>query len=187
MQIEILSVKVVTKPTKVPGKTYNSLEVAFKNLSFGGKVEGKAIMSFGATAEAYKVLALAAQGDVFDVDIIKNQAGYNDWVSAKKATGTVGAAQPASTSSMTSASTSGYTTSPKSTYETPEERAKKQVYIIRQSSLSNAIAALSVGAKAPPKVEDITKVAGIFEDFVFGTQSEVDSGLPEDMKDSEID
>lgn len=54
--------------------------------------------------------------------------------------------------------------SPKSTYETPEERAKKQVYIVRQSSITNAIALK--GNKA--SVEEIINVAKQFETFVFG-------------------
>lgn len=58
--------------------------------------------------------------------------------------------------------------SPKSTYETPEERAKKQVYIIRQSSIANAIA-LAATHKATATVENILQDAKTFEDYVLGT------------------
>lgn len=54
-------------------------------------------------------------------------------------------------------------TSPKSTYETPEERARKQVYIVRQSTINMAIA--HKGAKA--SVEEILSEAKAFEDYVF--------------------
>jgi hypothetical protein len=53
--------------------------------------------------------------------------------------------------------------SPKNTYETADERAHKQVYIVRQSSISSAIALLP---KA--KVEDILQTAKQFEEYVFG-------------------
>jgi hypothetical protein len=57
--------------------------------------------------------------------------------------------------------------SPKSTYETPEERAKKQIYIVRQSSIGSAIDMLSVGSKSPPKVDEVIAVAKQFEEYVF--------------------
>lgn len=58
-----------------------------------------------------------------------------------------------------------------STYETPEERAKKQVYIVRQSSLSNALTALAIGAKTPPKPDEVIELARKYEDYVFGKTS----------------
>ncbi len=58
----------------------------------------------------------------------------------------------------------------RSTYETPEERAKKQVYIVRQSSLSVARDNLAVGAKSPPDAESIIALARKFEAYVFDTK-----------------
>lgn len=76
---------------------------------------------------------------------------------------------------------------PKSNYETAEERAKRQVYIIRQSSLSTAVAALSVGAK---KVEpaEVIKLAKQFEAYVFDTEYDDGSimSLKSDGMDEEI-
>lgn len=62
------------------------------------------------------------------------------------------------------------TTSPKSTYETPEERARRQVLIVRQSSISSAVEfvnGLSKTAEHTP--EKVVEVARIFESFVMGT------------------
>jgi hypothetical protein len=62
-----------------------------------------------------------------------------------------------------------------SNYETPAERAKRQVYIVRQSSINAAIA-LYVAQNpkgAAVSVEEILKVAGTFEAYVF------DQGQPE--------
>jgi len=55
--------------------------------------------------------------------------------------------------------------------ETPEERAKKQVYIVRQSSLSNAISMLasnSVVLKKGFTTQDAIETARQFEAYVFG-------------------
>ena len=184
IQVEILSQKSVTKNSKT-GKPYTQLEVAYKNLTFQGKVEGKNIMSFGTTKDAFDTLALASSGEVYDIEVVKNAAGYNDWVSAKKSVAGV----PTSTASGAGTRSSGtVTTSPKSTYETPEERAKKQIYIVRQSSLSAAASILSVGAKFPPKVADVIDVAKQFENFVFGNSADAASfeGLETEFGDIEV-
>ena len=67
---------------------------------------------------------------------------------------------------------------PARTFETPEERAVRQRLIVRQSSLSNAIDLLTVGAKTAPTVDQVKEVAESFVDFVFekktGTQEIID-------------
>ena len=161
MQISILSVQVSTVPTAKG--SYQVADVAFKNLTYGGKVEGKKIMSFGAGKSSFETLATAQPGDVFDVSVVKNDKGYNDWVGMTKGTaGATTAAQPAAKGQVSGAPV-------RSSYETPEERAKKQVYIIRQSSISSAIAALSVGAKSPVKAAEAIDYAKVLEAYVFGT------------------
>jgi hypothetical protein len=61
-------------------------------------------------------------------------------------------------------------TSPRSTYETPEERARRQVLIVRQSSVSSAIA-YAATQKSPMKIEEILKIAAQINDFVFDNES----------------
>jgi hypothetical protein len=165
IQIELIGVTVQTNPGKKAGTTYQSLDVAYINRTFKNKVEGRKIMAFGATAETFKTLSNATKGDVFDVEVVKNDAGYNDWVSAKKSDGS---AASATNATRTAAPTSAGSTSPKSTYETPEERAKRQILIVRQSSLSTAVETLVVGAKAPPKKEEVVELAKYYESYVFG-------------------
>lgn len=168
MKIQVLSVQITTVPTAKG--SYQVADVAFKNLTFQGKVEGKKIMSFGATKDSFSVLATAQANDVFDVNVVKNDKGYNDWVSMTK--GTVdGAAAPQQTAA--GHSPAGNATARTSTYETPEERAKKQVYIIRQSSLSNAIDTLAVGSKSALKADEVIDLARKYESYVFGTQLEL--------------
>lgn len=163
MNITILSIDIKTVPTAKG--SYQTADVAYKNNSFQGKVEGKKVMSFGATKDSFSTLALAQPGESYEVTIVKNDKGYNDWVSMAKAE--AGAASPA-----VSAPAGGKApaATPRSTYETPEERAQRQVLIVRQSSLSAAVNLLLAGAKTPPPVENVLAIAKQFEDYVFGKQ-----------------
>ena len=55
-----------------------------------------------------------------------------------------------------------------SNYETAEERARRQVYIIRQSSLGTAVELLGSGAS----VADVINTAKQFEAYVFSKEAE---------------
>ena len=177
MNITLLSVDIKTVPTAKG--SYQTADVAYKNNSFQGKVEGKKVMSFGATKDSFSILALAQPGESYEVTIVKNDKGYNDWVSMAKAE--AGASSPA-----VSAPAGGKApaATPRSTYETPEERAQRQVLIVRQSSLSAAVNLLLAGAKTPPPVENVLAIAKQFEDYVFGKQalgpiSEMENDFPQ--------
>ena len=54
-----------------------------------------------------------------------------------------------------------------SNYETKEERAQRQVYIIRQSSISSAVELLGTGAKTA----DVIATAKEFEAYVFAKEA----------------
>lgn len=156
-QIEVINVQATTKPTAK--SSYVMLDVAFKRLDTG-KIEGKKIMSF-TFKDVYSALAGATNGSQFTITTEKNEkTTYWDWTMATPLTGgTTASATPAATPSA------GFT-SPKSTYETADERAIKQVLIVRQSSLSNAITALA-DAKKPPTIDDILRTADIFSNWVY--------------------
>lgn len=182
IQIQIVQVDKQTKTTK-GGKPYVALELAFKNLS-SGKLESKKLMPFGETSEAHKALSGANQGDVFTIVSEKNAGtGYWDWLKATQA--------PPGTTAETVVNNKA-TPSPKSTYETPEERAKKQVYIVKQSSLSNAIALLNAdgkntitGGKKYTK-EDVFALAQELTDWVFTQETVKPTALidmPNDFED----
>jgi hypothetical protein len=168
MKIQVLSVSVTTKTSKA-GKPFQSAEVAYKNLD-QGKVESKNITQY---SDVFKQVVDAQTGSVYDVTNVKDDNGYWQWTSFKQ--GVPGETAPAGAVNKA-------TPSPKSTYETPEERAKRQVYIIKQSSLSSAIALLSVGAKAPPTVEQVKLVAQQFVDFVFEDKKDNLFDLPNDVE-----
>jgi len=162
IQIQFIDVSVEDK-----GK-YKMAEVTFKDIA-KGQTSSKKLMSFS-NPVVYKTLVDAKKGEVYTIEMQKNDKGFWDWVAAGIATsvntGSTGSPEP---STKASGST-GYA-SPKSTYETPEERAKKQVYIVRQSSLSAAIDTLKTDKKNPTPAEVIA-VAKEYEAFVFGIDVE---------------
>lgn len=176
MQIQIIATSVETKPTQ-KGTTYQQLEVTYKNLTYQGKVESKKLMSFGANANAFKALANAQAGEVFEVSVVKNDKGYNDWTAVQPSTGVASATPIASKAATTQ-------TTGRSSYETPEERAQRQVYIIRQSSISSAVATLAVGAKSV-KPDEVLTVAKQYENYVFDVKDPGPSGF-EDFPDFDV-
>ncbi len=157
--IEILNVAAETKTTTT-GKPYVMLDVAFKNQSTG-KIEGKKLLPFGEEA-VYKAFKDAKAGNVFEIEAVKGEK-YWEWKSAKQMA-------PGITQTAAKA-----TPAPKSTYETPEERAKKQVFIVKQSSISNALTLLSLGAKTPPTTQQVIDVAQVFTDWVLSSPSAPDN------------
>ena len=174
MLIQVLSV--TSETVQGPRGAYNVVEVAYKNLTFQGKVESKKLMPFGAGKNTAITMANAKPAEVYDIEVITNDKGYNDWVKATK-----GNAQQGTTTSPSgvSSTTNTSVTSAKSGWETPEERAKKQVYIIRQSSLSTAVAALTAAGKTVPPVTDVIKYARELESYVFG--QDTDSVVGQDV------
>lgn len=178
MQIQIVTTTVTTKPTA--RGSYQELEVVYKNITFQGKVESKKIMSFGAGATAFKTLSESSQGSTWDVVVVKNDKGYNDWTAVTPSTGAPAAVE------QSAAARSNPT--PKSNYETSEERAQRQILIVRQSSLSSSVALLTAGAKSPPKLAEVLDVAKAFEAYVFGIKDPGPSGFDDlpDFPESEI-
>ena len=147
MRIKVLSVGEETskKSTKGFYKVFN--------LSYltDGKSRSKDIPNFDKAT--YETLKNSHEGDEFDITLVKN-GDFTNWGGVEKAVA----------SSSSSGSTSGETGSASkraSTYESSEERAARQVYIIRQSSIANAITTLgaqTVGAVDPGQVMSIAEI-----------------------------
>ena len=142
------------------------LEVAYKDLSNAGKVASKKVMSFTKPEEVFKTMAVAKPTEVFDIEMTKGEK-YWEWTKVSKGVAASTSGSTSASGSMASHTATSATPVTKGGWETPEERARKQVYIVRQSSLSNAIATLSVGAKSAPKVADVIAAAREYEAYVF--------------------
>jgi len=165
--IEIVAVNQVKKTSKA-GKSYMALDLAYKNKSFQDKLEGKQVVEFG-DKDVYNTLLAAKGGDVFSITREKEN-GFWQWIGINKASvGEQQVATSAASSTWAAVANKG-NASPKSTYETPEERAAKQVMIVRQSSISSAIALLAANGGKKNTVEEVLTVAKQFEAYVFGKE-----------------
>ncbi len=171
--IEVLSVSKGTQPTKT-GKTMEYLEVAYKR---DGKVEGKKLFRPFAK-EVCAALDNASTGQKYTITAEK-EGEYWQW----KAASTGDSGQSASSGSSASSSTSsGAQKSPvKGEWETKEERAQRQVMIVKQSSLANAIATLKAETAVDP--ENVIAVAQRYTDWVLGNDQPKGFSAIADMED----
>lgn len=146
---------------------YNKLEVTYKK---DGKVTARKIMDFTNKA-VYNAFKDASNGDVFDVTEKKNDKDYWEFASATKSAGEGAQSSGSVASTGSTQISSGRVGSavPKSNYETSEERAARQVMIVRQSSLSNAVALLDVQADKKATADQVITIAKQFEAYVLGT------------------
>ena len=133
------------------------------NFTRDGKSETRKIMSW-AVPKTYDKLA-GYKEFPFDANIImvkNDKTGYWDWVDIEV---------QQKGANIESTKPVGKVIG--SNYETPQERARKQVYIVRQSSISSAI---EMAKAREPKgttktVEEILKDASRFEEFVMTLDS----------------
>lgn len=166
IKVQVLSVQVSTKQGK---KAYQNAEVAFKNLA-DGKVQSKNITQY---SQVFKTAAEATPGSFYDVVTEKNDNGFWEWVKMDRAMD--GGALPPTAAPAATNAPAGRTTPYVDNRETAEERAKRQVHIVKQSSLDRAVATLSVGAKAPPNRDDVVALAQFYTDWVFNSNEQEQS------------
>lgn len=162
MQITIIDVGTPNTHAAKNGRTYQSMEVTYKDEQ--GKVNNKKLMSFS-NPGVFKHISGLAKGDSVNVNTEKDQNGYWQWTSINEG----GAPQMAQQSAAAPA-----TRVTGSNYETKEERAARQVLIVKQSSLSTAVAALAVGAKSAPTASDVIAYAKQLEEYVMGKPQNFD-------------
>jgi hypothetical protein len=154
VQVTITNVNVEWggKPPKKWGK-------AVVEYTYNGQARKQNVMSFSNPEVFKKVQELV--GQTVDVEVGKNDKDFTEWRSINS----VGSASTQGTSTQSTSATrvSG------SNYETKEERAARQVLIVKQSSLSAAVATLNTGAKSAPPAEAVLALAQQYADWVFET------------------
>lgn len=149
-----MKIKVIEVATENKGR-WSRLSVKYQNQE--GQTQGKDVMSFGPTKDTFLILSQAKRGDEYEITATKNEKGYWDWVEAKKtghsevATNAIPAAQQAS----------------RGNFENAEERAARQILIVRQSSLATAVEYLNHNKKNY-EVQEILNTASLFENYIFG-------------------
>ena len=153
MQVQIVNVQVDW--VGEGRKKYGAAVVDYK---WNGESRKQKIMSFANPDVFKKVQEMV--GQTVEVEVGKNDRGYNEWRSINVgASDATGVASPGATNTTR---VSG------SNYETKEERAARQVLIVKQSSLSAAVASLTPGAKATLDPATVLERAQAYTDWVFG-------------------
>lgn len=129
-----------------------------------GQETTKNIMEF--SKEVFGKFKNAAVGSSWNVEVKKN-GKYWDWVNASPAAGGAEVARSAPSGGTGRG------------FETPEERALKQIYIVRQSSIASALTYSGQQKSALPLAE-VLLIAKKFEEFVFGKSAiQVEPSLDE--------
>lgn len=155
--IEVVASQVVNKVAK-NGNPYEALELTFKNLRFN-KVEQKLITPFGTTRNIKDALTGAAPGTRWTVSRIKDGQYWN-WTEVIAG----GEETMAQNTPTPQAAKPAYTRD----FESKDERQERQVLIVRQSSLSSAVATLAAGAKTAVSPDAVIDLAERYVQFVFG-------------------
>lgn len=140
------------------------------NYSYNGEARRQNIMSFSNPDVFKKVQELT--GATVEVEVGKNDKGYSEWRSIS--VGVSNASNAGSPAATATTRVSG------SNYETKEERAARQVLIVKQSSLSAAVATLTPGAKAALDANAVLELAQKYSDWVF---AKPELGGVEEMSD----
>lgn len=158
MRVSIVNVEIEVKK---PGPRGWSL--ATVTYLHGGETKRQNVASF-TNPQVFKDVQKYIGTDV-EVEIGKNEKNYDEWKQIKAAEG--GSAAPVSTGGTPAA-----TRVTGSNYETREERARRQVLIVRQSSLSNALDYLkSTDKEGHFGVSNVLEVAEQFAEWVFQQES----------------
>jgi hypothetical protein len=155
MQVRITNVEIEWAKGRT-GK-YGKATVSY---DFNGQARQQKIMSFANPEVFKKVQEMVGQN--VEVEVAKNDSGFSEWKSISAGT----ASTPASSGAAPATRVSG------SNYETKEERAARQVLIVKQSSLSAAVASLTPGAKAALDSASVIKLAQEYTDWVFDNQDD---------------
>ncbi len=161
-----VTIQEVTVSTVNTGKKPYSVAVVTFTTDRGDNKEKK-IMSFSNPAV---FAAVSKIKHPTTVEVENDGAPYYNWTQLKIANDEVATNKaPAAVSPGSKTVTN--------TYETAEERKIKQLYIIRQSSITNALTYLKdVNNEEPASVDYVLGIAQKFVDFVYGNKfEEVDS------------
>ena len=182
MQVTIIDVGPAETHVTKTGKDYQSVEVVYKGDN--GQTASKKLMSF-ANPDVFKQAQTWTKGDSVNVNTQKDDNGYWQWLGilaegqAEASSAPVAQAKPRVGGQATRVSGSNYPTS--------EERGKTQVFIVRQSSLSNAVATLAMnkdsGGSTP---EQVIALAKQYEGWVLGKEVAEDLTLAS-LPDTDLD
>lgn len=159
MQVTIKNVSVDWK-----GEGRKKWGMAKVEYLYNGEARSQNVVSFTNPDVFKKVQELS--GQAVEVEVGKNDKGYSEWRSVQVVTGATSSGPTTSGSVASTTRVSG------SNYETKEERAARQILIVKQSSLSAAVASLTPGSKTALDPKTVTEVAQQYADWVFSQEQD---------------
>lgn len=152
-------ITVVRSTTTKADKGYDIVELAYKTEE--GKTKSMKIFGFKDQKENSVVASKASQGDVLDAEFEQNDKGYWQFRTLRS----TGQKTDVGTSEVAKSGSTGVS---KGGWETAEERAARQVMIVRQSSL--ATAERFINSKEPKgvtvSVDEVIEIAKQLEAYV---------------------
>jgi len=183
MQINgiLVSFEVDIQVAKNGGGSYKGCRLAYRDENGALKEKGFSEQAFKFIPQIKTALMNLKTGDTFTAEVVK-EGEYWNWKSVQAG----GALPPVADKDVPATGKATPYQAPKSTYATPEERAQTQVYIVRQSTLTQAVALCSANApyfKKERTTADIIAIAKEFEAHVMGTY--FDDGSIMTMKSDE--
>ena len=172
MQVNVVDVSSLNTHSAKNGRQYQSIEIMYKNDA--GQAQNKKLMSF-ANPAVFKAAQTWQKGDVVHVSTEKDANGYWQWTAVgTDATDVTDKRDDGTTQGSAQADAKPSTRVTGSNYETKDERAARQVMIVRQSSLANAVSTLAIeGSKA--SANEVINLAKQYEGYVLGKQAEANS------------
>ena len=163
----IIKIQEVTVETVQKGK--NKYQIANVVCTDNGKNKTQKIFSF-ANPAVFDVVKDAKAGEEYDVKLTKDDKGYWNWASLAPAGDAPKEAPKAAGGKVVG-----------SNYETPEERKLRQLLIVKQSSIANALEFVKMSQADGITIKGVLDVAQEFVDYVYGTNEtleEMDSDIP---------
>lgn len=163
MLITLKAVTIEQRPARGKGQPYEMAEIIFTD-DRSPQVKTFKLISF-TNPQGFTLIKAAKPGDQFDVTVVKGDDGYNKWTTISAAGGS-GSSAPAA--GNTSAPRQGQTNSfAGRDFETKDERELKQRLIVRQSSVAQAVAMLTPGAKTAIELDKVTDLADELVAYVY--------------------
>lgn len=150
-------------------KAYDFFKVNYTNQNGERKVYSGFQNSLKYNRQLANDLRKLQQGDNIILVIGKNKANYDELQAVSVTNGRAGEAR-LPTASGNSGTSTGSGQSRSYSGETPEERARRQVLIVKQSSLSSAVETVKVEGGVPT-TEEVLAVAQEYFDWVMSTGS----------------
>jgi hypothetical protein len=169
MLINIVDVGTPSTKASSNGRSYQEIEITYKTEN--GQVSNKKLMSFSNPSVFNHIKGLG-KGEVVNVTTVKNAKGFWDWTGIGNEEDA-----PASTQSKPATAQAGGRVTG-SNYETKEERAARQILIVRQSSISSAVELVAATSTEPSTVENVIAIAKQFEEYVFDQENNTDEDVP---------